>query len=285
MNINDALNDAERAFRQRGIPAPRLDAEVLLSHTFAADRGFLYRHGGREMKEDEAEAFAALAARRCAHEPVAYILGSKEFWSLSFEVDDRVLIPRPETEVVVEEVLRIAGEAGKNGIDILDAGAGSGAIGIALAAELPRAAITALDISFPALLTARRNARTHGVEGRMCFVCGNLCEPLGGKFDIVVSNPPYIADKDYEALPEDVRKHEPRRALVAGPEGTEFHAVLIRQGVSALKRGGWLVLEMGAGQERDIEGMFAASGLFGGSRCREDYAGIPRVIMAQRKDA
>jgi release factor glutamine methyltransferase len=215
---------------------------------------------------------------------VAYILGKKEFWSLPFEVNTGVLIPRPETEAVVEEVLLIAAEIASGRIDILDVGTGSGAIVISLAAELPQAVITAVDISFPTLLTARKNACTHGVDGRTVFICGNLCEPLRGKFDIVVSNPPYIAEKDYETLDEDVRKYEPRRALVAGPIGTEVHAALIRGGVSVLKRGGWLVMEMGAGQEHDIEGMFAASGFFGNSRCRKDYAGIPRVIIAQRKE-
>lgn len=284
MNINDALFDAERSLREQDIPNPRLDAEVLLARVLDADRSFLYRHGGRDLAEDEEESFARLVSRRSAREPVAYILGKKEFWSLTFEVNADVLIPRPETEVVVEEVLRIAKDMGKRGIEILDVGTGSGAIAISLAIELPGSSVLALDVSFPALKAAQRNARTHGVEDRIVFICGNLYEPLAEKFDIVVSNPPYIAEKDYEALGEDVRKYEPRRALVAGPAGTEAHAALIHGAAATLKPGGWLVMEMDGEQEHTIGSMFVASGMFENSRCRRDYAGVPRVIMAQRKD-
>ncbi len=220
-NIRTILQRAARDLKFSGSPSPRLDAELLLMHFLKIDRLQLCTHPERELTEEDAAAFVQRVERRNLGEPVAYIIGEKEFWSLRFEVGREVLIPRPETECLVEEVLRFYRPPGED-LRILDIGTGSGAIGVVLARELPAARVGATDISAGALSVARRNALAHGVAGRVDFFQGDLLAAVPGDFDIICSNPPYIPDVQYGLLPAGIRDYEPRGALIAGPDGIAF---------------------------------------------------------------
>lgn len=277
------MHGAEEALRRKGFSTARLDAEILLSHQLGMDRTGLYVRFHDVPAEARLEGFQALVERRLGAEPVAYIIGRKEFWSLFLEVGPGVLIPRPDTEILVEEVLRAVADTGKENPDILEIGTGSGAVAIALANELAQARIVATDISGAALHLAKKNAAAHAVADRIQFLQGNLFEPLGGKFDIIASNPPYLSEEIYANLPPGVRLFEPREALVAGPKGTEFQEALIRESRDHLRKGGWILLEMGEGQDADIDRMLKAEDLYEESFMRTDYAGLPRVAGARRK--
>ena len=283
MTLHDIILRTTRHFAERGLATPRLDAECLLAHVLKADRLHLYRHPEACLPEDAASAFQALAARRLGGEPVAYLLKRKEFWSLVFEVNENVLIPRPDTECLVEECLKVCSAIPSADFRILDLGTGSGAIGIALAWELPLAHVVATDISPGAVEVARRNARHHGVEQRMTFLAGHLFAPLSGKFDIIVSNPPYISLREFQMLPAGVREYEPQSALLAGPEGTAFHAQIIAGCAEHLKAGGCLILEIGSEQREQVEALLAAAGFFEEIWSRRDYAGLDRAVMARKR--
>jgi len=284
MHINDMLATAEAVLRNKGLPTPRLDAEVLLAACLGCDRLALYRAGSDSVTDEATAAFTGWIERRSRREPVAYIVGEKEFWSLDFHVDRDVLIPRPDTEVLVEETLRICRDyAGRGSITILDVGTGSGAISVALARESRQVTVVALDNSLHALRVARRNAERHRVRDAIVFICGNLLEPLGGTFDIIISNPPYISEGEYDRLPPEVRNYEPRDALVAGPRGTEVHDALIEGATAILRQDGWIVMEIGAGQRGAVEASLQASGAFHDIHVRCDYGGIDRVVTARRR--
>ncbi len=263
-------------------PSPRLDAEVLLMHLLKTDRLHLLTHPEQILTEAEAAGYSRSVERRCQGEPVSYIVGEKEFWSLRFEVNRDVLIPRPETECLIEEVL---GCPVPNADEprIIDIGTGSGAIGVALASEISAARVVATDISEGALAVARRNALRHGVADRMEFVEGDLFASVEGDFDLVVSNPPYIPDGAYPLLPEGIRAYEPREALIAGPDGTAVHRRIIGEGADRLKAGGWMCLEIGEGQRGLVEALFREMGFYDTIRFRRDYGGIERVAVARRK--
>ncbi|MHB9096243.1 MAG: peptide chain release factor N(5)-glutamine methyltransferase [Syntrophales bacterium] len=282
-DIRTILLRTTRDLTASGSPSPRLDAEVLLARFLKTDRLQLCMHPERNLTEGEAAGFARWVERRRRGEPVAYIVGVKEFWSLLFEVNCDVLIPRPETECHVEEVLERCGrEAGD--LRIIDVGTGSGAIGIALARELPAARIVATDISGGALEVARQNAVRHGVAGRMEFLHGDLFASASGTFDCIVSNPPYIPDEVYPLLPAGIREFEPRQALIAGPDGTASHRAIIRGGAHLLKAGGWIFLEIGEGQKELVEALFRDEGIYDTIQFRRDYGGIDRVAVARRKE-
>jgi release factor glutamine methyltransferase len=228
----------------------------------------------------KAEAFfRRLVGRRLGGEPISLLTGTKEFWSIPFEVSASVLAPRPETEVLVEKVLELSSREDE---DIVDVGTGSGCIAIALAQELPRARIRAVDVSERALRVARRNAARHRAR-RIEFLRSDLLSAFRGtglKFDFIVSNPPYVSRADWDGLPEDVRDFEPRRALLAGDSGLELIERLVRRAATFLKPGGYLIFEIGDGQRDRVLGLF-------GRRWTEietawDLAGTPRVITARR---
>ena len=281
-DIRTILLQTTRDLAACGSPSPRLDAEVLLAQFLKTDRLQLCTHPERELTERDAAGFARWVERRRGGEPVAYIVGVKEFWSLPFEVNREVLIPRPETECLIEELLERCGrEAGD--LRIIDVGTGSGAIAIALARELPAARIVATDISPGALEVAGRNAVAHGVAGRLEFLPGDLFASASGTFDCIVSNPPYIPDETYPLLPAGIREFEPRQALIAGPDGTAFHREIIRGGTHRLKAGGWIFLEIGEGQKELVEALFRDEGIYDTIRFRRDYGGIERVAMARKK--
>jgi release factor glutamine methyltransferase len=282
-DIRTILLQTTRDLTACGSPSSRLDAEVLLMHFLRTDRLQLCAHPERNLTEGEAAGFARWVERRRRGEPVAYIVGEKEFWSLILQVNHEVLIPRPETECLIEEVLeRYGREAG--GLRIIDIGTGSGAIGIALAREMPAARVVATDISRGALEVAGRNAVIHGVAGRVEFLHGDLFASASGTFDLIVSNPPYIPDEDYLRLPAGIREFEPRQALIAGPDGTAFHREIIRGGTRRLKAGGWIFLEIGEGQKELVEALFREEGIYDTIRFRRDYGGIERVAVAGRRN-
>jgi release factor glutamine methyltransferase len=245
-NIRTILQRAARDLNVSGSLSPRLDAELLLMHLLKIDRLHLCTHPERELTEEEAAAFVQRVARRSLGEPVAYILEEKEFWSLRFEVGREVLIPRPETECLIEEVLRIYRPPGE-GLRVLDIGTGSGAIGVVLTRELPAARVAATDISSGALAVTRRNAQIHGVADRMEFFQGDLFTAVSGDWDIICSNPPYIPEVEYNLLPAGIRNFEPPEALIAGPDGLDFHRKIIREGAHRLKEEGRIFLEIGEG--------------------------------------
>lgn len=283
MKIRELINRAARNLEAGGCRTPRLDAEVLLAHCLGSDRLQLYTNADTRLPEADVQRFLQLALRRRQGEPVAYLIGRKEFWSAVFEVNRRVLIPRPETEILVEECLKVLDTADSGHARILDLGTGSGAIGVTLAAELKNARVFATDISPEALAVALRNARRSGVENRMAFLAGNLFAPLSGKFDMIVSNPPYISEAEFEGLPADVKRYEPSLALRAGPDGMDFHREIILQSDGYLKSGGWLMLEIGSGQKEKTEALFRQAGVFDEIRFRRDYAGWNRVAAARKK--
>jgi release factor glutamine methyltransferase len=282
MNIRDILNRATASLEKAGLISARLDAELLLSFNLNCDRLELYKAPEKSLAEVEIAGFVKLIERRAQGEPVAYITGEKEFWSLLFEVNKEVLVPRPETEILVEETLKAAADLGKRELQILEIGVGSGAVSVALAGELPCARLVATDISARALALARRNARNCGVEERIDFRCGSFFEPLSEIFDIIVSNPPYISSGEFEQLPREIREYEPRQALLAGDNGIECHRVIIAGSKNHLQRGGWLLMEMGAGQRKNIEEMLMISCNYECIGCRCDYGGVDRVIRARK---
>jgi release factor glutamine methyltransferase len=283
MIVRDVLNETARNFAIAGIPSPRLDAEVLLSFCLECDRLEFFKNPEKIISKKKLTVFQEIISRRLQGEPVAYITGCKEFWSLVLEVNSTVLIPRPDTEVLVEEALQVCQAIDSGEIKILDVGTGSGAIALALAKEISHAAMVATDISASALETAKKNARNGHLDARIDFRCGNLFEPIDDFFDIIVSNPPYISDEEYEKLPAGVKNYEPPEALLAGPQGMDFYEEIISRAPEYLKKGGWLLLEIGATQEASVGRIIAASGHYKDITIRNDYAGRPRVIKARRK--
>jgi release factor glutamine methyltransferase len=267
----------------RGAEAPRLDAEVLLAHVRGCPRIALYTAFDTPVAEADRGRFRELVKRRGAGEPVAYLVGSREFFSLPFAVDKAVLVPRPETEGLVVRVLDLcrAAEAPR----IIDVGAGSGAIVVTLAKHLPRATFAATDVSAEALAVARANAARHGVAERISFLHGDLLAAAAGPWDVIVSNPPYVREDEFAALPRDVRDHEPRGALVAGPTGVEVVERLAAAAATQLVPGGWLVVEIGPAVVQAAAAAVAAQAALEPGPTLKDLAGLPRIVQARRRGA
>lgn len=285
MTIAEAITSAAGELQGAGVPDARRDAELLLRHVLDKDRAWLLAHLRDPLNDPEGR-FAAAVGRRAAREPVQYIIGVQEFRGLDFIVTPDVLIPRPETEFVVEAAVEQL--QGARSPLILDLCTGSGCIAVSLAHELPQARIIAVDLSAAALVIARRNARAHGVADRIRFLEGDLFEPLAelslrGEFDILVSNPPYVRNDELPALQPEVRDHEPKLALIAGTEGTEVSHRIIASAPDYLKRGAALVLEMGFGQAARLADMLLKTGRYNAPRVIKDLAGIDRVIAASVK--
>jgi release factor glutamine methyltransferase len=256
----------------------RRDAEILLCHALGHDRAWLLAHTNNGFEVEQGEFYDALLARRTIGEPIQYIIGETEFYGLPFRVTPDVLIPRPETEHLVEKVLELA--ANFPAPRIVDVGTGSGCIAIALAHKLPQAYITAIDLSKPALAIARENARRNGVTVR--FLEGDLLAPVTDeKFEFIVSNPPYVAEADRESLFVEVREYEPALALFAGDDVLAVNQRLIPAAFCALTPGGFVALEIGFGQAAAISELLATSG-FEQIEYVPDLQRIPRVACAQR---
>ena len=276
--IGQALGAAEARLAAAGVPEARADAEVLLAHALGTGRATLVVVAREPLADDHAARLEALVARRAAREPVHHLVGEREFWSLPFAVDRRVLVPRPETELVVETALRVAPRARR----VLDVGTGSGAIAAALARELPGARIWASDRSADALAVARPNLARHAPG--VGLVGGDLLAPFRrAAFDLVVANPPYVSEGEIAGLAPEVRDHEPRAALVAGPDGLAVLRALVAAAPRVLVPGGWLVVEMGAGQAPAVAALVASNGCYGSPETVRDPAGITRVLAVQSR--
>jgi release factor glutamine methyltransferase len=262
---------------ERGSPTARLDAELLIGHALGLQRIELYTNFERPLHEPELAACRTLLERRGRREPVAYILGRWGFCGLDLQVDERVLVPRPETEVLVERCVALLRE--RPAARVLDVGTGSGAIALAVKAALPDGLVTATDVSADALAVAAANAAALGLEVEL--VQGDLLSGLPDRgFDLVASNPPYVTEAEIETLAPEVAQFEPRSALVAGPQGTEVLARLVHDAPGALAPGGWLVVECGAGQAAAVGDLMRAAGA--GEMCAErDLAGIERVVCGR----
>lgn len=281
MTLDEWLAKGEAQLRAGPHPErARRDAETLLQQATAKSRAWLIAHAEDHFAGCAAIGYATLLARRARGEPIQYITGEAEFYGLLFRVTREVLIPRPETEHVVEKVIELA--AGLVHPRIVDIGAGSGAIAVAVARHLPQASITATELSLPALEIARENAARNAVAARIRFLHGDLLSPVaGGLFDMVVSNPPYVAEADGATLAVEVREFEPAAALFAGGDGLDLYRRLIPQGCAALVPGGWMVLEIGYGQQAPIHALLEQNG-FGEIAFTPDLRGIPRVVAARR---
>jgi release factor glutamine methyltransferase len=271
VNIAEALRRGTEFLERKGVDTARLDAELLLGHALGLSRLELYLHHDRPLTEDELAASRALLGRRGAREPVAYILGEWGFRRLTLAADPRVLIPRPGTESVVERCLeRLRGLERPR---VLDVGAGSGAIALAIADEHPGAVVTAVDVSDDALAVARANAERTGLAERVAFVQRDLHDGLEGRYELVVSNPPYVGEDELLTLQPEVREWEPRVALV----GRGLHELVARAAVEVLAPGGWLVLEVGDGQGREVAELLAALGYLE-PEVSPDLTGRDRVV-------
>ncbi len=275
-------------FKRHNVSEPRSSAELLLAHVLSQDRLFLYLNYDRPMEAQELSAYRACIERRLTGEPSQYITGTQEFWSLPLRVNPDVLIPRPETEVLVEAVLNFVRHdpVAEANLSIIDLGTGSGAIAIALARELPGAKIVAVDLSLPALHVARENAKRNQVEEQLYFVQSDIYTGIPGaseKFSLVVSNPPYVSHAEFNQLPREIRDYEPRSALDGGPDGLAAVRRLIMAVPEVLRPGGGLLLEMGAGQVETVSTLVLESQKYKSFRILKDYSGIDRVLVAVKK--
>jgi len=285
MSILETLNWATDYLKEHRIDNPRLDAELLLARSMGLSREELFlRLRGRVM-EEERKTLEGLVWRRASGEPLQYMLGHQEFWSIDLEVDPRVLIPRPETEHLVEEALSILVKISSQNIpSVLELGTGSGAIAISLAKEVRNIFIVATDLSGDALVVAKKNANRTGVSGKIRFVKGDLLGPFraGGAFDLILSNPPYLSDSEIRDLSREAKDHEPVIALSGGEDGLAFYRTLVSQVPSYLKKEGWLLLEVGIHQAGRVSDMIEARGYFQKPARIKDLSGIERVIKARR---
>jgi release factor glutamine methyltransferase len=266
-------------FQKKGMDNPRLEAEVLLAHLMGIDRMGLYLNYATPLTEGERAAYREMIQRRTAGEPSAYIMGYKEFWSLQFQVSPESLIPRPETEHLVEEAVRIGKELGPS-LRVLEIGHGCGAVAIALATELAEAHIVATDISPGARSLAQENAEAHGVGEQVQFVLGDLYPPEKEPFGLICSNPPYIPTREILQLAPEVRDYEPLTALDGGEDGLRFFREIAEGAPDFLTDGGWLLLEMGEGQDPQVTAILQEQE-FTNIDLIPDYAGVKRVIRAQ----
>lgn len=271
---------------ERGCETPRLDAEVLLAHVLGTNRVELYTGYDRPLLPAELQSYRELVKRRAAGEPAAYLVGSKGFYSLDFEVGSGVLVPRPETEFLASAAIEEA-KGRSCAVKAADIGTGSGCVAVALAVYAPEAEIIATEKSAEAAAYARRNAIRHNVQERVSIVEGELLEPLRrmcaqAGLDILVSNPPYITEEEYESLPVTVRDYEPREALVAGKDGTGYHKAIAEAAAGFLAGGGLLALEVGMGQADRVSRLIVEAGGFGQPWTVKDYMGIERVVLARR---
>ena len=280
MTIAQARRALTDVFRQAELDSPELDARLLVGHALGLDHTALTIESARNLGNDAAHELAALATRRLEREPIARILGVKEFWGLPLRLNDATLVPRPETETVVEAALATIDRTGprNRALRIADLGTGSGALLIALLTELPNASGVGTDVSHDALAAARDNAGYLGVAARAEFTICDFGATLTGSFDLVVSNPPYIASGDIDTLSPEVRR-DPRRALDGGADGLDCYRTIAGQIPKLLKPNGDLVVELGIGQEPAVAALFRAVGLTP-SPARLDLSGIPRSLHA-----
>lgn len=282
--VESARRTLSARLRTAGIDEAELDARTLLGVALGLDLTGLVAQGARPLTPTEAASVAEYAARRIAGEPVARILGVREFWGLPFQLSHATLVPRPDTETVVELALEMVRErpASMPPMRIVDIGVGSGAILLALLHEIPGAFGVGTDLNLDALRTAKRNAAALGLAKRAAFVACSYLDALGGSFDLIVSNPPYIRTSDIADLSREVREHDPHLALDGGSDGLDAYRALIPQASARLAPGGALIVEAGQGQAEDIATLMGAAALTVERPPKADLAGIPRAVSARK---
>jgi release factor glutamine methyltransferase len=283
MNIQEAVAKAQRELAAVGVESARITAELLLAHVLNWERVRVLAHAPDPIDAITYGRFRELVQRRSEGEPLQYLTGKQEFCGYSFKVTPAVLIPRPETELLVESALRLAKNVGRERLAFLDVGTGSGCIAISLALGYPQARGCAIDVSSEALAIARENAARHGVLDRIWYICGDFLECIARRpqFDFILSNPPYVAEADALSLPATVRDHEPRIALFGGESGMHAFLRIIPAAAECLLPGGYLLLEIGAGMSRMVadhvqKHPFAVVSIL------EDLQSIPRCLVARR---
>jgi release factor glutamine methyltransferase len=286
LSVGSALRAATQRLRASCSRSPRLDAELLLAAVLGANRGELFRAPERFLLPSETERFECYLRRREAHEPVAYIRGKRAFRTIEVEVSPAVLIPRPETETLVDVALEaLAGMSGGPGGEplALDIGTGSGCIALALASENPYVHVVAVDVDEAAVEVARCNAARLGLGGRVDVLRSDLFAALAleARFDVIVSNPPYVPAVEYEALEPNVREYEPRGALYGGRDGLDTYRRLVPEAAARLRSGGTLAVEVGRGEAEAVGGLFLATEAYFPVEQRLDLAGVPRVVFAR----
>jgi release factor glutamine methyltransferase len=282
--VRGALLDATQFLQAAGIDSARLDAEVLMCHALGFDKPELYLSFDEQLDDGVKYQFDIFLMRRSRREPLAYITGCREFWSLNFRVTPDVLIPRPETERLVEIALDCAGAFDRDvPLRILDIGTGSGAIAVSLAKELPRAQVWATDVSLPALEVARHNAAHHGVAQRIQFAGSDLFDSVGkGEFHLIVSNPPYVGRGELATLAPEVSQWEPRSAWDGGSDGLDYYRAIITEGFRHLLPGGALIMEIGTDLGRPVAQLLRNAGNYTAAKIYQDYSCRDRVAVAYR---
>jgi release factor glutamine methyltransferase len=287
--IAELLKVSAEYLKQKGIDSPRLSAEILLAHQLHVPRINLYLRYDQPLTDPEVEGYRALIRRRLSREPVQYITGTQEFWSMTFAVEPPVLIPRPETEVLVEQALVLRQEhpsLQREGVRLLDLGTGCGVLAVALACEFETALICATDLSEEALRVARRNAERLGVKDRIDFRCGDWFAPFAGdatRFDMILSNPPYLSTEAMGILSPEVRDHEPRLALDGREQGMQDISRILKEAAGYLVPGGWILMEMDPEQTDKAVRILDETGQFTEHRRIRDYSHRYRMVMARKK--
>ena len=283
LTIEAARRDLGRKFKAAGIESPELDARVLVGAALGLELTELVTRSTAKLSRDDAARLAAFADRRLGGEPIARIIGEKEFWGLRFKLSPDTLVPRPDTETLVAAALDFARTTSPNkSLRIADIGTGSGTVLLALLSELPHASGIGTDVAPAALVTARQNAEALGVSDRAEFVLSDYLAAVLGRFDIIVSNPPYVRSADIESLSREVRNHEPRRALDGGADGLEAYRALCARSSGHLEPCGALIVEVGHDQADDVARLMEASDLNVVKPFRCDLAGIPRVVEGHK---
>jgi release factor glutamine methyltransferase len=277
------LSEGTASLEIGGIGSPRQDAEVLLAHVLDVARARLHAHPEIDVPPADARRFRALVERRASHEPLQHLTGVQEFWSLAFRVTPAVLIPRPETELVVETCVALNDRPDPRVVDI---GTGSGCIAVSVAREVPGADVHATDCSAAALKVARGNGAAHGVADRIRFAQGDLFEPLSGlelegRFDFILCNPPYVASSELSTLQEEVRDYEPLVALSPGDDPLAVHRRLVEGAARYLRRGGFLLVEIAWCQEEAVRSLYTGRRDLEIVEVKKDLAGIPRLVVAR----
>ncbi len=282
VEINALIADARRRFRASGIPREEaaLDARLLAQHVLGWDAARILTHGEEPAPESFLRGYEALVLRRASREPLAYITGTREFWNLTVEVTPAVLVPRPETELLVETALDHCERL--EPLRVADVCTGSGCVAVALAREFTRATITASDLVPDALVVAARNVERHGVSARVRLVVADLFDGVGGPFDLIAVNPPYVPLTDAPGLEPEVREFEPATALFAGPDGLQVIRRLVLEAPASLARHGLLMFEFGAGQDRAVTALIDASPDLELLELRNDLQDIPRMAVVRR---
>ncbi len=278
MTAAEALHAAQRHLAEAGIEEAALEAEVLLRHALGLDRAQLFARLDNAVDDGALRAFQRLVERRLRHEPTAYIVGHREFYGLDLETTPDALIPRPETELLVDEALRLAPNAPRT---IADVGTGCGAIAVALATRLPQAVVYAIDDSQPALSLAARNVARFALAARVRLLRGDLLDPLPEPVDLIVANLPYVKTADWEALPPEIRDHEPRAALDAGPNGTEVLERLLRAAPSHLRPAGRLLAEIAWDEREQVLEIARACFPDAVVAVKKDYSGLDRLLVVE----